>query len=670
MKIRISTLECAIHAICALGLLTVLTAPGKAAQAPSGNEDKSIPLKVRDPELAAKAEVWRKAMVRTARPEKKCYTATYPDTAWHEVACKVPPHVMLPPQHGPKPSIVGGGGNGSDYVIETTQPIQLGEGSFDSVCNNGGTATVCNPSATVTESSPNGANQYSLQLNTMFWEGQGCNNFKSPLAGSKTDPCTTWEQFAYEGSGYGFIQYWFDPFGPNGTACPSGWSSFQFTPGVSDVLCFTNSSKSAPVTSEPITSLADMTLTGIPAGVTIGTTTYTDDWITITVGGTTIYTAPGDNPFPDLKSAWNQAEFNVFGDGGGDQASFNAGTTIIVRNQADSGQNVLPTCVSDGFTGETNNLNLVSAPTHPVKDLYPSIIFTESNATNQTPATCATSLGDTHITTFDSVHYNFQASGDFVLAQVGNDFVVHARQGPATEPWQGATLNKGIAVKMGAAKVELYVDPDRLYVNGKATSLDDNKSLSLAGGVELARYGSIYAITNNSDGAVWVELNHTSYTDPTSHKTFENDYINATIDLGRAPINQAKGLLGNPTGNGQRLVTAKGEALSDNPPEDQLYNNFGASWLVAKGQGLFTVVAAPTKILVAKPLATEDLAPDVAARAQATCRAAGVTDKDALDDCTLDTAVTGDATAAKVFVHAGVGNKTVKPAIRITAIPK
>ena len=45
------------------------------------------------------------------------------------------------------------------------------------------------------------------------------------------------------------------------------------------------------------------------------------DWgvggIEIAIGKLAVYTAAGDNYFPDLGSEWQLAEFNVFGDGGG-----------------------------------------------------------------------------------------------------------------------------------------------------------------------------------------------------------------------------------------------------------------------------------------------------------------------------------------------------------------
>ena len=84
------------------------------------------------------------------------------------------------------------------------------------------------------------------------------------------------------------------------------------------------------------------------------------------------------------------------------------------------------------FTGETNNLTLVNSPPTALPGTLPALVFSESfPAAPGAPATCAdaTSIGDTHLTTFDGLYYDFQASGEFLLAQDGPEFVVQTRQG-------------------------------------------------------------------------------------------------------------------------------------------------------------------------------------------------------------------------------------------------
>ena len=65
----------------------------------------------------------------------------------------------------------------------------------------------------------------------------------------------------------------------------------------------------------------------------------------------------------------------------------------------------------------------------------------------------ATSVGDTHLTTFNGLLYDFQASGDFVLAQVDPDFVVQTRQVSGAPTWPDASVNSAVATRMGKTKV-------------------------------------------------------------------------------------------------------------------------------------------------------------------------------------------------------------------------
>jgi hypothetical protein len=79
----------------------------------------------------------------------------------------------------------------------------------------------------------------------------------------------------------------------------------------------------------------------------------------------------------DLAGNWNTAEYNIFGDGGGSEAVFNAGTTIEVKIQLQDDSTNAPICENDGFTLETNNLGLDRCKATGGKK--PSITFTESD---------------------------------------------------------------------------------------------------------------------------------------------------------------------------------------------------------------------------------------------------------------------------------------------------
>jgi len=59
--------------------------------------------------------------------------------------------------------------------------------------------------------------------------------------------------------------------------------------------------------------------------------------ISVTLGGSALQTATGNNYIPELSAEWNEAEFNVFGNGGGSQVVFNSGATLQVRTEVISG---------------------------------------------------------------------------------------------------------------------------------------------------------------------------------------------------------------------------------------------------------------------------------------------------------------------------------------------
>jgi hypothetical protein len=387
---NIGVRSCAVLATLALSVVSI----GAANPAAADNAGPQAKTKaqagtigpVKRPPIEQQWETWRKAMVRSQRPKKACFVATYPQKTWKEVQCVTPRPVPFGPNGGVRPFTVG---NGTDFSAQVTGNTSAAEGSFEKVVG------------VASETGGGTANKYSLQLNT--------NRFSTVTCAGAADQatCQGWEQFIYSSVVHGgiLIEYWLYGYNNPCPTSPTIW--------ISDNLgnCFINS-RAIQVPVQPITSLSQMTLTG---DVT--------DQVTLAVGGM-MFTAPGDNLFPDLTNGWRVTEFNIFGDGGfTPSADFNAGSTMDVRTRVNSGMGATPpTCDATGFTGERNNLTMVSAPA-VINDVnWPSIVFTQSNNA-PTPASCdnADSIGDTHLKTFADLYYDFQASGDFVLAEDGPD---------------------------------------------------------------------------------------------------------------------------------------------------------------------------------------------------------------------------------------------------------
>jgi hypothetical protein len=159
------------------------------------------------------------------------------------------------------------------------------------------------------------------------------------------------------------MQYWLIDYE---ATCPPTW-----TPYGSD--CYADSNiQLAPVLN--ISKLGQLVLTARTYAGTVDTVLFS--W-----GNGLMSAVSGPDSMLNLQGGWNSAEFNVFGDGGGSQAMFNSGSTIVVRTNVDNLTLSSPTCPNDGYTGEKNNLSLVR-PCCIISGDSPAILFTESNSTN------------------------------------------------------------------------------------------------------------------------------------------------------------------------------------------------------------------------------------------------------------------------------------------------
>ena len=579
-----------------------------------------------------------------------CFTANYPDKAWRSIPCKEPPHILLPPSRG-----AGTGfdqvGDGPDFsAVAPSGHILQAQGSFDpatsvtSECNvpcpivDGQITCPATPSCT-----GNPSNVYSLQLNSKPFSTSTCS--ASP---NKSVPapntCQGWEQFVYESSGSGFIQYWLENYGPAGTTCPlphgsdcslgvdnDGWCPFQFTT-TGNVYCVVNAAKGISPPAVPASKLSTLQVDAASAGFA----GMADDSITVTVTGGAPVGAPGNNYFPDLGSQLTEFEFNVFGSGGGSQAVFNSGAVVAVRSAMDYGGSTGPKCDGQSFTGESNNLTLSTVAPAAVAGSLPALLFTETNpAPAGGPATCAdaASVGDTHLTRVDGTRYDFQATGDFLLAQAGSSFSVHTRQARAnTNPtWiPNASITKAVAMLLNKTQVELYVWPVRLVIDGKASDLGDGKSVLLSTGVRVLRRGDVYTVAGPDGDSVRATVNNNGI----------NQWIDVSVGFGRSAQSGVDGLLGVPQGKPAAFKLASGAVLAD-VTFASLYQTFAKDWEVQAKDALLAPDPAVKPSAPEKPFYASDLDAQSAQRARAICTAAGVKDPTLLDDCTLDTAVLG-----------------------------
>jgi hypothetical protein len=286
---------------------------------------------------------WKAAILHTALPAKGCFVSSFPSPVWTREACVIAPQIPLVPRTGNGSRTVG---DGSDFTATTTGLISSSIGSFDSVKH------------VKTETGAGQSNAYTLQLNSQFFSNSpACDGAKNPAS------CQAWQQFVFYNPGYVFMQYWLIDYA---ASCPKGYFSYG-----SD--CYTNS-ESISVPSQPIKQLRKLVLTGQSVAGGMDTVTLQ------TADGA--FHAVGEDTVVDLADFWQAAEFNIFGPGGGSEADFNAKSTLVVRTTIDDGTTNAPSCASEGFTGETNNLNLVQ-PCTATGGKAPAIVFTETNKTKK-----------------------------------------------------------------------------------------------------------------------------------------------------------------------------------------------------------------------------------------------------------------------------------------------
>jgi hypothetical protein len=316
------------------------------------------------PTTKTKAQ-WRAAIAQVRQPGSGCYHASYPALQWRAVTCVAAPKVPLVP--GPVsrsarhagPETVG---DGTDYSAVVSGLISRASGTFTGV------------SSGITEKGQSGgsggqvANAFSLQLNSQFFTG-------SPACSRSGDPsgCQAWQQFVYtyesRSIGYVFMQYWLINYD---ATCPSGWYSYSED-------CYTNSN-SAEVSTLTAAELATVDLTASAAS-------GGQDAVSLAVGSGSATSVTNSDSKVDLAAFWNTTEWGVYGDGGGSEANFGSNTSLEAQTALTTTSNSAPTCVEEGFTGETNNLKLASTPALG-SEPSPTMASKQTNGSSGT-ASCA-----------------------------------------------------------------------------------------------------------------------------------------------------------------------------------------------------------------------------------------------------------------------------------------
>ncbi|KJC45001.1 hypothetical protein UP09_15405 [Bradyrhizobium sp. LTSP885] len=547
-----------------------------------------------------------------------CFEAHFPDEQWVETKCLPPPRNPNPKHVGARPNTVG---DGTDWFATVTSGnISQVTGSFDNVSGVvdllgpiGGDTSVVHPNA------------YAMQMNS--------NTFTPSVCGSLTN--CAWVQFIFSQTQCGstpcvFIEYWLLNHNSSCPSTPAGSPAWSFYNGsVPNTVpgCFLN----VPAQNSSAVPLSDLGSLRV-----VGKTGGGNDTVTASDSSGTLSSV--SNPsISNLESGWTGVEYNLVGDCCSTETFFTSTTTasLTLRVATVNGTTNAPNCASTftGTTAESNNLNLTGG-CKATGGANPAIVFTESGG-GALPA--GVSVGDPHLTTFHGAHYNFQHSGEFILAQADPDFQVQVRQILITPPTQPAiAVNTGAAVKMGADKFVVTVDGTE--VNGAPRAIEDGNSIELAGDVTVVHRGSVYTISRPIGDIVHVDV--------------QGNHVDITVQIGATNASSTRGLLvGNPADEAHLLVGRDNKPIKG-PVTKLALDNFIESWRVETNESLFSEKGRPTPSGAVAALTTEQLDKAKAEQARKTCVERGVKETTALDDCILDVAVMGKPELADAFVFA------------------
>jgi von Willebrand factor type D domain/RTX calcium-binding nonapeptide repeat (4 copies) len=219
---------------------------------------------------------------------------------------------------------------------------------------------------------------------------------------------------------------------------------------------------------------------------------------------------------------------------------------------------------------------------------------TQSIALNITPISNGGSTGDPHIYTFDGLHYDFQATGDFVLVRgLDSDLEVQVRQTPWVANLE-TTINTGLATVVDGNRVEFYTDQRQPIINDLSVTLAIGASQALGNGSisrsSISGYGiegDLYTITYANGAVLKNAVYHGFLMDP-------------TLDL--VGSQNVVGLLGNNNGNaGDDLALRDGTLLTNPLAPENLYGAFSSSWQVAENESLFSSALSASNPLSASP---------------------------------------------------------------------
>ncbi len=243
-------------------------------------------------------------------------------------------------------------------------------------------------------------------------------------------------------------------------------------------------------------------------------------------------------------------------------------------------------------------------------------------------------FGDPHLITFDNVAYDFQATGEFLLARAtsGSPYEIHIRTKPV---FDRASYIEAVATEIEGNKISYdNISPEApvLRINGIETPIPAvGASIAVGTG----------SIANDADGLV---VNYPSGETLTITGFSSFLSLHLGIDQSR-PLGSFEGLLGNADGNPSNdLALADGTVLATPVPVETLYGPYAASWVLDAATSLLDGPSTPY-LAPGDTISIDQLPADLLEAAIAAVDAVGIDNPILREAAILDFVLTGDIAA-------------------------
>jgi hypothetical protein len=285
--------------------------------------------------------------------------------------------------------------------------------------------------------------------------------------------------------------------------------------------------------------------------------------------------------------------FTVSDGGAFTNSGFGAFSGVGADGSADAGSISLSTAHTGTFS---ETLVLTPTDTEGAGTPTPQAAQTVT-MTGMIAAPTGIAQGDVHMVTFDGLHYNFQATGDFVLArstQAGNSLQIQMR----AEPWQSypdTSVATEIAAQVGHDVVTFGVggSAPTVAVNGIADT-----AIGGHGAQQLLDGGHIEALSSTSYILTWDTGETLAVTQP-------GDFLSISATLGpQDGPGSVQGLLGGDSGAANDFALPDGTVLAQPLSTSTLLSTFADAWTVGQGQSLLGGTVSAASGLGASPAMT------------------------------------------------------------------